>query len=142
MRVYELTFILNPNLDKDQVTAEIDKLTGQITAGNGKILEIQHLGVRRFSFSMKGSYQGNYYTVYYEGESGLFANLEKTMKLNDNILRYMVVVLKQAEYVSVEAKKAAESESKYRDRDSNDNYSNSDSDNDNKEDNGEGELEN
>ena len=96
MRVYELTFILNPNLDKDQVTAEIDKLTGQITAADGKVLEIQHLGVKRFSFSMKGSYQGNYYTVYYEGAPSLFAALEKNMKLNDNILRYMVIVLSQA----------------------------------------------
>jgi small subunit ribosomal protein S6 len=140
MRVYELTFILNPSLDKDQVTAEIDKLTGQITAGDGKILEIQHLGVRRFSFSMKGFYQGNYYTVYYEGAPDLFANLEKTMKLNDNILRHMVVVLKQAEYVTADAKKSTEGESKYRDRESDDDYRDSNSDND--EDNGEGELEN
>ena len=140
MRVYELTFILNPSLDKDQVTAEIDKLTGQITAGNGKILEIQHLGVRRFSFSMKGSYQGNYYTVYYEGMPSLFANLEKTMKLNDNILRYMVIVLNQSEYVSAEAKKAAESESKYRDR-NNKEGDYGDNDEDNNEDNEEGEFE-
>jgi small subunit ribosomal protein S6 len=107
MRIYELTIILSPNLDKDQVNAELDKLKEQIESGGGKVSEIQHLGLKRIAFNVKGSNQGNYFTIYYEGTPDIFGRLEQGMKLNEAVLRYLVIVLKPSEYsVQPEAKEA------------------------------------
>jgi small subunit ribosomal protein S6 len=106
MRIYELTIILNPNLDKEQVTAELDKLTGMIESANGKVLEVQHLGLRRISFEMKGNLQGNYYTIYFKAAPELLPEMDKSMKLNESILRSLTIVLKPSEYSTPEEAKA------------------------------------
>ena len=112
MKTYELTFILNPNLDKELVNAEIEKITSQIEAGNGKILEVQHLGMKKMTFEMNGFRQGNYYTIYHQSDPPILQQLDAKMKLNENILRSLTIVLKPSEYVpSVkEEKKAVEPE--------------------------------
>ncbi|MCP4584073.1 MAG: 30S ribosomal protein S6 [candidate division Zixibacteria bacterium] len=112
MKTYELTFILNPNLDKELVNAEIEKITSHIEAGNGKILEVQHLGMKKMTFEIQGSRQGNYYTIYYQADPEVLKQLEPKMKLNEAILRFLTIVLKPSEYVSPvkEEKKAPEPE--------------------------------
>jgi small subunit ribosomal protein S6 len=112
MKIYELTIIFSPNLDKDQVNAELDKLKQQIESGKGKVLEIQHLGLKRIAFEMKGFYQGNYFSIYYEGPPTIFAALEQGMKLNEAVLRYLVIALKPSEYGTQAEEKSSGSEKK------------------------------
>ena len=106
MKIYELTFILSPNLDKDGISAEIDKLKGIIQADGGQVLEIQHLGLKKTSFEMKGFWQGNYYTIYYQSGPEVLKKLEAMIKLNEVMLRHMVLVLKPSEYEPAGVKKA------------------------------------
>jgi small subunit ribosomal protein S6 len=102
MKTYELTFILNPNLDKELVNTEIDQITSLITSNNGTVLEVQHLGMRRMTYEMKGFWQGNYYTVYYQAEPDVLKQLEARMKLNESFLRFLTLVLKPSEYVPLD----------------------------------------
>jgi len=99
MKTYELTFILNPNLDKELVNTEIDQITSLIRSNNGTILEVQHLGLKRMTFEMKGFWQGNYYTIYYQAEPDVLKQLEAKMKLNESFLRFLTLVLKPSEYI-------------------------------------------
>ena len=105
MKIYELTFVLNPNLDKDGINAEIDKLKAIVQADGGQVLEIQHLGMKKTSFEMKGFWQGNYFTIYYQAGPQVIKKLEAMIKLNENILRHMVLVLKPSEYEPAGSKK-------------------------------------
>ena len=104
MKTYELTFILNPNLDKELVTAEIEQITTLITSNNGIILEVQHLGLKRMTYEMKGLWQGNYYTIYYQAEPDVLRQLEARMKLNESFLRFITLILKPSEYVPSDKK--------------------------------------
>ncbi len=108
MRVYELTIILNPNLDKEAVNAELDKLTGMVESANGTIFEVQHLGLRRLSFEMAGFTQGNYYTIYFNAVPEVLTQMDKSMKLNEAVLRSMTIVLKQSVYEASRKKKPEE----------------------------------
>ena len=98
MKIYELTFILNASLDSNAVEAEIKKITDQITGFQGKLLEVQHLGVKRMTYEINKQRQGNYTTIYYEAESTIPKQLEKSMKHNELILRNLTVALKPSEY--------------------------------------------
>jgi len=99
MKTYELTFILNPNLDKGLVNAEIEKITSGIETGNGKVLEVQHLGMKKMTYEMQDFKQGNYYTIYYQADPEVLKQLEPKMKLNEAILRFLTIVLKPSEYM-------------------------------------------
>jgi len=104
MKTYELTFILNPNLDKELVNAEIEQITSLITSNNGTVLEVQHLGLKRMTYEMKGSWQGNYYTIYYQAGPDVLKQLEARMKLNESFFRFMTLVLKPSEYIPADIK--------------------------------------
>jgi len=99
MKTYELTFILNPNLDKELVNTEIEQITSLITSNKGLILEVQHLGLKRMTYEMKGCWQGNYYTIYYQANPDVLKQLEARMRLNESFLRSMTLVLKPSEYI-------------------------------------------
>jgi len=98
MRIYELTFILNPSLDDEAVRAQITNIETQIKGYGGNILEIQYLGMKAFAFMVKGSRQGNYFTVYYEAAPNVCRQIETALKLNEAIYRFLTVVLAPAEY--------------------------------------------
>lgn len=98
MKIYELTFILNPNLDEKGVQAEIDKITSQIKSSGGEIFDIEQLGTKRMTVEIAGQRQGIYVTIYYNASSDVPLQLDKVMKLNELILRSLTLVLTPSEY--------------------------------------------
>jgi len=108
MKIYELTFILDPNLDDTGIQAEIDKVTGRIKSSQGEVFEVQHLGKKRMTFEINKNRQGNYYSIYYVGASTIPKEIETDMKLNENILRAMTIVLSSKEYKKPEPEEKPE----------------------------------
>jgi small subunit ribosomal protein S6 len=92
MRLYELTVIINPTLDDTTVTSEIDKIEKQITGGGGLIEKIDRWGMRRFTYRIQGHHQGLYVLFMYKANSGLNQEIERTLRLNENILRNLTVL--------------------------------------------------
>jgi small subunit ribosomal protein S6 len=92
MRLYELTVIINPTLDDTSVTSEIEKIEKQITGGGGKIEKIERWGMRRFTYKIAGHHQGLYVMYLFNAESGLNLELERGLRLNENILRFLTVL--------------------------------------------------
>ncbi len=98
MKIYELTFILNPNLDEEALKAEINKVESQIKGLSGTILEIQNLGKKGFAYILKGHRQGTYITIYYQADPSAVRQIETSLKLNEQILRFLTLVLSPSEY--------------------------------------------
>ena len=98
MRVYELTFILDSSLDNNAVETEINKLSGQIKASDGEVLEVQRLGIRKLTYEINKHRQGNYITFYYRANSNVPKQLEINMKLNESIIRCLTIIVKPSEY--------------------------------------------
>ena len=91
MKFYELTVIINSSLEESAIQAEIDKIESQIKSAEGKIHKLERWGVRRLTYLIKGFHQGYYVHFLYEGPSGLVSEIERAMKINENILRYLTV---------------------------------------------------
>ncbi len=92
MKLYELTVIINPTLDDSAVQAEIDKIEKQITGAGGKIEKIERWGIRRFTYRIAGHHQGNYILFLFSSKPGLSAEIERNMRINENILRFLTIV--------------------------------------------------
>lgn len=105
MKLYELTIIINSSLEESAVQAEIEKIENQITSAEGKIHKLERWGVRRLTYLIQGFNQGYYVHFLYEGPSRLVSEIEKGMRINENILRYLTV---QAVSAPPEEKKAPE----------------------------------
>lgn len=92
MKLYELTVIINPTLDDNTVQTEIDKIEKQITGASGQIEKIDRWGMRRFSYRIGGHHQGNYTFFLFSANPGLTAEIERNLRLNENILRYLTIL--------------------------------------------------
>ncbi len=92
MRLYELTVIINPTLDDTTVQSEIDKIEKQITGGGGQIEKIDRWGMRRFTYRIQGHHQGLYVLFIYKANSSLNLEIERAIRLNENILRYLTIL--------------------------------------------------
>jgi len=94
MRDYELTTILNPNFNDDQITAAIEKVETLIKENKGSVLRIDKLGRKELPSLMKkhkNVRQGVFVVTYFQADSDMLKELDRKLKLNDDVLRFMVV---------------------------------------------------
>jgi small subunit ribosomal protein S6 len=91
MKLYELTVIINSTLEDSVVQAEIETIEKQIESSGGKIHKLERWGVKRLTYSIKGFHQGFYVHFLFEASGPLISDLEKNMRINENVLRFLTV---------------------------------------------------
>ncbi|OGC94563.1 MAG: 30S ribosomal protein S6 [candidate division Zixibacteria bacterium RBG_16_53_22] len=92
MRLYELTIILNPTLDDSSIQTEIDRIEKQITGAGGQIEKIERWGNRRLTYRINTHNQGYYVFILFRAQPGFTTEIERAMRLNENILRFLTIL--------------------------------------------------
>lgn len=90
MRKYEVIFIIKP-ADEESINATIAKYETLITANGGNVEKIDRWGKRRLAYEVKDHAEGFYALIYFTAEPKAVFELERVMKISDDILRHMVV---------------------------------------------------
>lgn len=94
MHDYEITFILNPNLADDEVTANTERITTLITTAGGEIVDIHPWGgKRRLAYPIEHHRDGYYITTKFRTTPPAAHGLDAQMRINDNVMRHQVVRL-------------------------------------------------
>ncbi len=117
MREYETTFIVQPEITDDVREAFLAKLDGLLESGGALRLMLDDWGKRKLSYEINNFQKGHYYSLKYLDEGGVVIDLERTLKLEESILRYLTVRVAD-EVADIEARRAdaAEEEKKLRER--------------------------
>lgn len=89
MKAYELILIVKPELDEEATTAVIDKFTNLINNNKGEIVTVDKWGKRRLAYEIDDRREGFYTLVNYNGEAATAKELERVMKITDEVLRYL-----------------------------------------------------
>jgi small subunit ribosomal protein S6 len=97
VREYETVFIIDPSCDESQVEQEINTVKEIIVAGDGRVVEAESWGKRRLAYDINKKKEGTYAFVRFSGEPSVLQELNRRLKLNELILRHLVVVSQQAE---------------------------------------------
>ena len=92
-RVYETTFIVNASLDDHQIDAVIEKVKDLITKNGGEIREFVKWGRKRFAYPLRKKNNGFYVVIEFSAPGDVIAKLERHYFLDENILRYLSLVL-------------------------------------------------
>lgn len=92
-RVYETTFIVNASLDDTQINAVIDKVKELILKHSGEIRELVLWGRKRFHYTIQKKNNGFYVIIEFLAPGDLIAKLERHYFLDENIIRYLTIVL-------------------------------------------------
>lgn len=91
MRAYEALYVMRPSYEEEAYKEFIEKYNALIQANGGEITKVEPWGKRRLAYEIDKVREGYYVLVLFNGDSQLPAELERNFKINDEILRYMVV---------------------------------------------------
>lgn len=89
--VYETMYILRPDLVEEQVEQAISKYQNLIREQGAEQIEIQHRGKRRLAYEIKRQREGIYIQMNYKGPGTLIAPLERSMRLSEEVIRYLTI---------------------------------------------------
>ena len=91
MNKYELALVVNAKLEDEERAAVVEKAKGYITRYNGVITEVEEWGKKRLAYEIQHMREGFYYFIQFEAETTAPAEIERHMRIMDNVLRYLVV---------------------------------------------------
>ena len=89
-RDYELVLVLNPEATEEEVSAAVERVDGNITDRGGSITDHENWGVRRLAFPIMKFGEGNYVLTRFNLDTGAIADLNRTLKASEDILRFLV----------------------------------------------------
>jgi small subunit ribosomal protein S6 len=91
MREYETVFILDPKLDEGEVKDEIGKVQSLITSLDGEVVGVEPAGKRKLTYEIKGNREGYYTLITFRSKPASIGELERAYKLNEKVLRHIIV---------------------------------------------------
>ena len=90
-RTYEIVFIVDPGADGAEVMKLSEAIQKIITDQGGVITKIDMMGRRQLAYEINHQKEGSYVLLEVEGSGAEIAELERRMRVNDRILRYMTI---------------------------------------------------
>jgi small subunit ribosomal protein S6 len=90
-RTYEVVFIIDPGAGDDEVMRLSESVQKIITGQGGTITKTEVMGRRQLAYEINHKKDGTYVLFEVEGSGAEIAELERRMRVNDQILRYMTI---------------------------------------------------
>jgi len=88
---YETMYILRPDIAEEEVSKHIEKYNELLEKLGGKILDSQMRGKRRLAYQIGKHREGIYVQLSHQGDGQHIAKIEKSMRLSEDVIRYMTV---------------------------------------------------
>ena len=93
MRSYQSVLILKPDIDEARVAEALEKIDELIKSNGGACLKIENWGKKRLAYRVKKNRFGIYLNLYHTLDSAKVIELENKYKLDDLIIKFMVLRL-------------------------------------------------
>ena len=90
-RTYEVMFIVDPKASDDEVTRLGENLLQIIADQGGTVTKNENMGRRALAYPIGRVNEGHYVLFEVDGSGREIAELERRMRVNDQVIRYMTV---------------------------------------------------
>ena len=90
MRRYELMLVLRPDAPDERAAALIDRTTRYVVSSGGQIVKVAPWGRRRLAYPIDRYRDGSYHIVVFESPAEAIAELEHSLQITEDVLRYLV----------------------------------------------------
>jgi small subunit ribosomal protein S6 len=93
MRTYETIYIVHPEIVGDGYHAIVDKFKGILSGLEANILKVDEWGTRKLAYPVKKQGRGTYVLMAYDAASNVVAELERRMRIDENVIKFQTVLL-------------------------------------------------
>jgi len=101
MNCYETLFVVKPTLTAEEIEGQIARVKEIIAEEGGELKATDDMGMRRLAYPIEKQERGYYTVVYYTAPAELVGELERQLRYNEEILRFMTVKYTNKKELSV-----------------------------------------
>ena len=95
MNIYETVFLARQELTSAQVKELTDQICKILTDNGGKILKTEDWGLRTLAYKINKAKKAHYVLVESETPAPAIHEMERQMRIHDDVMRYMTLRLKE-----------------------------------------------
>ncbi|MGB8964130.1 MAG: 30S ribosomal protein S6 [Candidatus Cybelea sp.] len=93
MTDYEVTYILRPSLEESEIEERANAIAEIVKNQGGAVVGVERLGKKRLAYEIKEAREGNYVVMQFKSEAGVSKELDRLLKLHEDVLRALIVRL-------------------------------------------------
>lgn len=90
-RIYEVVFIIDPATGEEDSTRLVENLQKIVTDQGGAITKSESMGRRHLAYKIGRNTEGHFMLFEIEGTGSEIAELERRMRVSDQVMRYLTV---------------------------------------------------
>ena len=91
MNKYELALVVNAKIEDEAREAVVEKAKNYVTRYGGTVTEVEEWGKKRLAYEVQKMREGFYCFIQFEADATCPAEVERHVRIMDNVLRYLVV---------------------------------------------------
>lgn len=97
MAFYENVFIARQDVTPQQVEQMAEQFAGLIAAQGGKVTKTEQWGLRNLAYKINKNRKGHYVLMNIDAPATAVHELERNMRINEDVLRYLTVKVDELE---------------------------------------------
>jgi len=97
MALYEHIYLARQDVSPQQVEEMTNALTEVLVAGGGKVTKNEYWGLKSLSYRIKKNRKAHYSLLNIDAPAPAVAEMERQMRINEDILRFMTVRVDELE---------------------------------------------
>ena len=93
MNKYEMMFIVKTTVEETEAVKVAEELKSIITSMKGEITDSKDLGNKKLAYPINKEVTGFYFVVDFTANNEIVSELDRKARINENILRHMIIRL-------------------------------------------------
>jgi small subunit ribosomal protein S6 len=91
-RPYEVVYIFDPALDEETINQKLTNFHAMVQQPGGDAPQVNHWGKRTLTYSIRKKDTGYYVVATFEAEATSLPEFERAIKLDEGVLRHLIVL--------------------------------------------------
>ena len=91
MNKYELTVVVNAKIEDDVRVATVEKVKEYVARYGGTVTNVDEWGKKRLAYEIQKMKEGFYYFIQFEADATAPAEIERHVRIMENVIRYLCV---------------------------------------------------
>jgi len=91
MNCYETLFVVKPTLTEEEIAAQITKVKDVLAKEGAELVGTDDMGMRKLAYPVQKNDRGYYTVLFYKAEGTLINELERNLKINEDVIKFLTV---------------------------------------------------
>jgi len=96
-RLYEVMFIVRPDVEDEEADKLIENLSATVKGGGGVVKSAEKLGRRKLAYQVRKFNDGNYILLTVEAGGAVVLELERRLRVTEQVIKFITVRMDEEE---------------------------------------------